>query len=116
MLYWLAPDWAELADRVDVRVGWIFVGLLGTTTSLVFAALARHFPETHVGRANTAANVMVFAMAFAYQSGMGAIVELWQPDATGAYPAIAYVSAFLTAVGLIVVAFVWSIWPFRGRY
>ena len=98
------------------QVLWAAVGLLGTTTSLVFAALAQHFPETHIGRANTAANVMVFAMAFAYQSGMGAIVELWPPDATGAYPPIAYVSAFLTAVALIVAAFVWSIWPLKGRY
>jgi uncharacterized membrane protein YbhN (UPF0104 family) len=31
VLRWLAPDWGELLDRVDLHPGWALVGLLGTT-------------------------------------------------------------------------------------
>jgi MFS family permease len=95
---------------------WTAIGLLGTQTSLVFAALAQYFPESHIGRANTGANVMVFAMAFAYQFGMGAIIELWQPLQSGQYPAMAYVTAFLVVVGTQVAALVWYLLPIGHRY
>ncbi|MFV8756152.1 lysylphosphatidylglycerol synthase domain-containing protein [Nannocystaceae bacterium ST9] len=39
VLYLLAPDWSELVDRVELHLGWLLVGLLGTTlASLVTAA------------------------------------------------------------------------------
>ncbi|NVB42194.1 flippase-like domain-containing protein [Pseudenhygromyxa sp. WMMC2535] len=38
VLWWLAPDWGELATRVELRVGWIFVGLAGTTVASVVTA------------------------------------------------------------------------------
>ncbi|MDP6346342.1 MAG: hypothetical protein QF491_22590, partial [Alphaproteobacteria bacterium] len=95
---------------------WLFVGLVGAMTALVFAALAQHFPESRIGRANTAANVMVFVMAFAYQYGMGWIIELWPAGADGGYPKIAYVTSFLAAIATQVVAYVWFVWPIKGRY
>jgi len=95
---------------------WAFVGFSGTLTSLVFAALARHFPENRIGRANTAANVMVFLSSFSYQFGMGAIIELWPANAAGSYPIEAYTMAFLATIATMVVAFVWFVWPLSGRY
>jgi uncharacterized membrane protein YbhN (UPF0104 family) len=39
VLGWLAPDWGELLDRVELDLGWALVGLLGTTlASFVTAA------------------------------------------------------------------------------
>jgi uncharacterized membrane protein YbhN (UPF0104 family) len=39
VLRWLAPDWGELFDRVDLHLGWALIGLLGTTiASFVTAA------------------------------------------------------------------------------
>jgi uncharacterized membrane protein YbhN (UPF0104 family) len=39
VLSWLAPDWGQLLDRVELHVGWALVGLLGTTiASFVTAA------------------------------------------------------------------------------
>lgn len=95
---------------------WGTVGLFGTLTSLVFAALAQHFPPTHIARANTACNVMVFGAAFIYQSGLGLIIQQWEPLASGAYPPQAYVTAFLCATATQLVAIVWFIWPIGGRY
>jgi len=95
---------------------WAFVGFSGTLTSLVFAALGQHFPEARIGRGNTAANVMVFLTSFGYQFGMGAIIEQWTPDAGGSYPVEAYTVAFLATIATMVVAFVWFVWPIRGRY
>jgi len=92
-------------------VTWGIIGLVGTLTSLVFAALAQHFPETHVGRANTAANVIVFGMSFAYQFGLGAIVELWAPLADGTYPTQAYTVAFLAVAATQVLALLWFLRP-----
>ena len=95
---------------------WTAIGLLGTQTSLVFAALAQYFPESHIGRANTAANVLVFTMAFAYQSGMGVIIELWAPLQDGGYPAEAYVTAFVAVIGAQVAALCWFLLPIGRRY
>jgi uncharacterized membrane protein YbhN (UPF0104 family) len=39
VLRWLAPNWGELAERIDLHLGWALVGLLGTTiASFVTAA------------------------------------------------------------------------------
>lgn len=86
---------------------WSLVGLFGIMTTVVFAALASHFPQTHVGRAHTAANVLVFSMAFAYQFGIGAIVELWPANPDGSYPATAYTVAFLITTGTQILALFW---------
>ena len=94
---------------------WAGVGFLGIQTSVVFAALAHHFPESVVGRANTACNVLVFAMAFVYQFGIGTIVEFWPANAQGAYPEMAYRTAFLATIATQLVAWVWFVLPFREK-
>lgn len=34
----LAPDWSELGERVELHVGWLLVGLLGTTLASIVTA------------------------------------------------------------------------------
>mgnify|MGYP006414642643 FL=1 len=94
---------------------WAYIGLVVALTALVFAALAHHFPISQAARANTAANVIVFAMAFVYQWGIGLVIEQWPLAADGGYPNIAYLWAFLATILTQVLAFVWFIWPTRGR-
>ena len=93
----------------NTYVLWWLFGFVGIFTSLVFAALALHFPESHIGRANTAVNVFVFTSAFIYQYGIGAVVAMWPTDAAGHYPELAYVSAFLLAIATQVMALVWYV-------
>ena len=94
---------------------WAYIGLVVALTALVFAALAHHFPISQAARANTAANVIVFAMAFVYQWGIGWVIEQWPLAADGGSPNIAYLWAFLATILTQVLAFVWFIWPTRGR-
>jgi len=92
---------------------WGFIGLVVILTALVFAALTQHFPVAQAARANTAANVLVFAMAFVYQWGIGWIIELWPAGANGGYPKAAYIWAFIAVTATQVLAFIWFIWPRR---
>ncbi len=94
---------------------WGYIGLVVVLTSLVFAALSHHFPVEQAARANTAANVLVFGMAFAYQWGIGWIIELWPIGADGSYPKVAYLWAFLAPTATQILAFIWFIWPTGGR-
>jgi MFS family permease len=94
---------------------WGFVGAVVILTALVFAALSQHFPLEQSARANTAANVLVFGTAFAFQWGMGWIIEQWPAGAGGAYPKIAYLWAFMAVTLAQVLSFVWLVWPRRNR-
>lgn len=93
---------------------WAAVGFFGVQLTIVYAALASHFPETVVGRANTAANVLVFIMAFTYQFGIGAIIELWPADMNGTYPKEAYTIAFLATITTQILALIWYWLPIRS--
>ncbi|MBT4488963.1 MAG: MFS transporter [Rhodospirillaceae bacterium] len=92
---------------------WGFVGLVVILTALVFAALTQHFPLEQAARANTAANVLVFGMAFTYQWGIGWVIEMWPAMANGSYPRIAYIWAFIGVTATQVLAFIWYAWPRR---
>jgi MFS family permease len=90
---------------------WAYVGAVVILTALVFAALSQYFPLEQSARANTAANVLVFGTAFAFQWGMGWIIELWPMAAGGSYPKIAYLWAFMAVALAQVLSFVWLVWP-----
>jgi len=50
VLYWLAPDWGALAERVELHLGWALVGLAGTSVaSIVTAARWRLLAEAMGG-------------------------------------------------------------------
>lgn len=93
---------------------WAYIGLVVVLTSLVFAALSHHFPMEQAARANTAANVLVFGMAFFYQWGMGWMIEQWPVAVDGGYPRVAYLWAFIAATATQVLAFIWYAWS-RAR-
>ena len=38
VLYWLAPDWAELGARAELHPGWLLFGLAGTTVASIVTA------------------------------------------------------------------------------
>lgn len=98
-----------LPDLTIVAPLWIWFGLTSTVNVLAFAVLARHFPESQIGRANTAANVLVFAMAAGYQFGLGVIIAQWPQNEAGQYPVEAYQVAFWAAIVTQVVAIVWAL-------
>ncbi|EKV32212.1 Major facilitator superfamily [Caenispirillum salinarum AK4] len=92
---------------------WMAFGFLGTVGILCYAVLSRQFSTALAGRSNTSVNLTMFIAAFAFQWGMGAIIDLWPADAEGRYPAEAYGAAIGAVVVLQVAAWVWLILPRR---
>jgi MFS family permease len=68
---------------------WVLFGLLGTAGTLNYAILTQAFPPALAGRVNTALNLLMFAVAFTGQWGMGAIINRW-PVAGGGYAESGY--------------------------
>ncbi len=95
-------EWAEMPVLL-----WFFIGAMGATGVLAFSVLAQTFSAGLAGRANTAQNLMIFAMAFALQWGMGEVINLLPAAADGGYAKAGYQAAFGLALILQAIAFVW---------
>ncbi|MEX2629279.1 MAG: MFS transporter [Tistlia sp.] len=108
---------AVLVFRLDVHAMWPWIAFgffsnLGTV--YVFPLLARSFPLAYAGRANTAVNLVMFFAVFGVQYAIGGILDLWQPDAEGRYPAEAHSVALGVFLALQIVGLVWYL-IFRPR-
>jgi MFS family permease len=84
---------------------WILFGFLGTAGTVSFALLAKAFPVSMVGRANTTLNLMIFVATFLVQWGMGVVINRF-PGGDGRYEPEGYgisfgIMALLQAVALI---------------
>ncbi len=73
---------------------WVVFGFFGTSGILTYAVLTQRFTAALAGRVNTALNLLVFVTAFAAQWGIGAVIDLWPPNANGGYAAAGYRCAF----------------------
>lgn len=92
---------------------WMAFGFLGTVGIVCYAMLSRQFSTALAGRSNTSVNLTMFLAAFAFQWGIGAIIDLWPMDAEGRYPTEAYGVAIGAVVVLQAIAWVWLIVPRR---
>ena len=100
---------ALLVLGVKLLLLWlIFVGA-GTSVVLAYSILSRRLPKAMAGRANTAINVFGFVGMFSGQWGIGLVLDLWRPSASG-YAAEAYPWALgmTWAVQLAGLAWLWS--------
>jgi hypothetical protein len=93
----------------------IFVGA-ATSVVLAYSILSRRYPKAMAGRANTAINVFGFVGMFTGQWGIGLVLDLWPPSASG-YAAEAYPWALgmTWAVQLAGLAWLWSGRAFLAR-
>ena len=105
-----------MASQVGIVIGltnallmpqWFVFGMLGQVSVLAFPWLASYFGVARSGRAQTAANLLIFGMAFVMQYAMGAIIELFPERADGGYSLVAYQYAFGAALALQVLALLW---------
>lgn len=95
-------DWLPLRTPA-----WIVFGLAGQTAILAYPWLSSYFGTALSGRANTAMNMLIFSAAFAIQSAIGAIIDLFPRSAGGSYPVIAYQVSFGVFIALQAIAFLW---------
>jgi MFS family permease len=92
---------------------WMVFGALSNITALAFPLLSTHFPLALTGRANTSLNVLIFALAFALQYAIGAVIGLWPETADGGYDPAGYRAGFGAVLVLQLVGFAWFLLPGR---
>ncbi len=105
-----------IASQVGIVLGWtgaamlplwIAFGMLGQTAILAFPWLTSHFGAARSGRAQTAANLVLFSTAFALQFAIGAIIERYPRTADGGYAPESYTAAFGAAFVLQLLTLAW---------
>ena len=90
-----------------VRPLWLVFGMFGQAGILAYPWLAGYFGSALAGRSNGAINTLVFVSAFAVQSAMGWIIDLWPPTEAGGYDREAYRVAFGVFLCLQVAGLAW---------
>lgn len=81
-------------------------GFAGASVSLCYVVVAQLVPPSMSGRATTTLNLIIFAVAFAVQWGLGAIINLW-PKINGGWPTVAHQVALWVPVVLTMAAMMW---------
>jgi MFS family permease len=102
-----------LGVHAYAAVTWTAFGFFGAATFLTFAILTERFPPEHTGRVLTAANLLIFVVAFVLQWGIGAIINLFAAAGDGRYPPEAHSTAFFVALGVQVIGFALFLSPLR---
>ncbi len=90
--------------------------LMGTITGMEYTIVAQSLPRELTGRASTCLNLLIFIGAFLVQAGFGQIIGLWNPDALGRYPDIAYRVAIGALVLLQLPGLLAYAWRRRPRH
>ncbi|HZA65792.1 MAG TPA: MFS transporter [Geminicoccaceae bacterium] len=73
---------------------WVVFGMTGQVAVLAYPWLSAYFGAALSGRANTAANLVLFLTAFGAQYAIGAIIDLFPTTAAGGYDPRAYQVGF----------------------
>jgi predicted MFS family arabinose efflux permease len=108
-LFALAQIAMIFALPVPLPVIWIVYGFTGQAANLGYATLAGHFGRDLAGRAQSAANLLLFLASALFQSGTGWVLDhvVAETRSTG------YVIAFGGLLALQIAAFLWYA---MGRY
>jgi predicted MFS family arabinose efflux permease len=81
-------------------------GFSAISGSLAYPLFAKLFPAEMIGRVSTASNGLMFAMSFAFQWGIGAVLKLY-PVVDGRYAPQGYAVAFFILAALQGAALLW---------
>ena len=98
---------------VPTVLPWFLFGFAGQAGNLGYATLAAHFGIGAAGRAQSTANLVLFAAAWALQWGIGAVLDRFRGPADGAVDPAGYHWAFGLVLALQVVAVLWYLRPKR---
>jgi len=88
-------------------------GFCAISAALAYAVLTPLFPPEMTGRVNTASNVLMFAISFAFQWGIGAVLRLY-PVTDGRYAPEGYATALWFLVALQAATLAWLL-PMRSQ-
>jgi predicted MFS family arabinose efflux permease len=98
---------------VPAALPWFLFGFAGQAGNLGYATLAAHFGIGAAGRAQSTANLLLFAAAWALQWGIGAVLDRFRAAGDGAVEPAGYHWAFGLVLALQIVAVLWYLRPKR---
>jgi predicted MFS family arabinose efflux permease len=93
---------------------WLLLAAVGQVAILAYPWFATQVGEHLSGRSNASINFSMFVVAFAAQYGVGLVINLFHPTATG-YDPSAYVWAFGACLVLQLLAVVWYVMPRKEK-
>jgi MFS family permease len=104
---------ALIAARVQTALPAILAlyAFTGISAALAYSILTPLFPPEMTGRVNTASNMLMFALSFALQWGIGSVLKLY-PVVDGRYAPEGYTVAFATLAAVQLAAIAWLL-PMR---
>jgi predicted MFS family arabinose efflux permease len=86
---------------------WVVFGMTGQVAVLAYPWLSSYFGAALSGRATTAMNLILFLFAFGAQYAIGAIIDLFPPDASGGYDPAGYRAGFGVFLAAQLLALLW---------
>jgi predicted MFS family arabinose efflux permease len=92
---------------------WFLFGFAGQAGNLGYATLAAHFGIGAAGRAQSTANLLLFATAWALQWGIGTVLDQFRGTSEGAVDPAGYHWAFGLVLALQILAVLWYLRPKR---
>ncbi|WP_448188160.1 MFS transporter [Azospirillum sp. sgz301742] len=95
-------------------VAWVLYPLFASASVMIYAILSQGFAPEMAGRVNTAANLLMFVVAFALQWGLGSVIGAFPPGAHGGYAPEGHRLALGIVVAGQVAALLWQLWPRRS--
>lgn len=92
---------------------WVGFGLLANSAMVVYAHLARFFPNDLSGRVITAVNVLTFGGVFLIQYLIGEIINFFPTNIDGEYDPQGFFWGFGMALLVQTVSFIWFLLPIK---
>lgn len=111
LLFALAQALVILHAPVPRSLPWFLFGFAGQAGNLGYATLAAHFGSGAAGRAQSTANLLLFAAAWALQWGIGVVLDGYRGAGGGAVDPAGYHWAFGLVLALQIVAVLWYLRP-----
>lgn len=111
LLFALAQALVILHAPVPRSLPWFLFGFAGQAGNLGYATLAAHFGSGAAGRAQSTANLLLFAAAWALQWGIGVVLDGHRGAGGGAVDPAGYHWAFGLVLALQIVAVLWYLRP-----
>ncbi len=94
---------------------WPIFVILGPFSLLTYPIFSSMFDAKLSGRVQTTYNMIVFVMSTVIQSGIGAIIDLYEPLADGRFNPAGYNTALTIVVVALALSIVWAIFYRRSK-
>ncbi|WP_198371210.1 MFS transporter [Roseomonas rosulenta] len=94
---------------------WFLFSFCGSVGVAGYAAMGQGFPPELQGRVATAINFSMLVLVFAFQTGIGAVLDLWPRTASGGWDPAGYAVALCITFLLQALAAAWIVVAPRGR-